>query len=191
MTNAKHLAVAFLLGVVISVCVIYFWTNADKKIKAAVERRDVIAQKASNVKKETESILARQQKENTEIVKKQNEKRKQIEKVKKEIAQVDVKDLQGLLKKKDDQIKLQNDLIFDLEFQVDVLKRQNNELQDQLQQSYSVSDDAVQALNMNLLDLRALSAKDKAMKIGLGVGLPLAIVGGFVGGWYISGAIKR
>ena len=201
----KKILFAVALAIVIVVGAVVIWTNGDARLNKAKERRDAVVMKIERTRRTTAKILEKHQQQIKEIEREEEIFAKKI-KIDKEIITTkqesfkeikksndkdfQIKTLMELLELKDNLIVKQNYQIDLLNNKIDLLKSQNQELQLQLEIAYQVQDESVQALNINLLDMKALTARDKAMKIGLGVGIPLAIVGGVLGGFYIGGLIR-
>ena len=205
MEEIKKILFAVALAIVIVVGAVVIWTNGDARLNKAKERRDAVVMKIEQTRRTTAKILEKHQQQIKEIEREEEIFAKKI-KIDKEIITTkqesfkeikksndkdfQIKTLMELLELKDNLIVKQNYQIDLLNNKIDLLKSQNQELQLQLEIAYQVQDESVQALNINLLDMKALTARDKAMKIGLGVGIPLAIVGGVLGGFYIGGLIR-
>lgn len=205
MEEIKKILFAVALAIVIVVGAVVIWTNGDARLNKAKERRDAVVMKIEQTRRTTAKILEKHQQQIKEIEREEEIFVKKI-KIDKEIITTkqesfkeikksndkdfQIKTLMELLELKDNLIVKQNYQIDLLNNKIDLLKSQNQELQLQLEIAYQVQDESVQALNINLLDMKALTARDKAMKIGLGVGIPLAIAGGVLGGFYIGGLIR-
>ena len=205
MEEIKKILFAVALAIVIVVAAVVIWTNGDARLNKAKERRDAVVMKIEQTRRTTAKILEKHQQQIKEIEREEELFAKKI-KIDKEIITTkqesfkeikksndkdfQIKTLMELLELKDNLIVKQNYQIDLLNNKIDLLKSQNQELQLQLEIAYQVQDESVQALNINLLDMKALTARDKAMKIGLGVGIPLAIAGGVLGGFYIGGLIR-
>ena len=205
MEEIKKILFAVALAIVIVVAAVVIWTNGDARLNKAKERRDAVVMKIEQTRRTTAKILEKHQQQIKEIEREEELFAKKI-KIDKEIITTkqesfkeikksndkdfQIKTLMELLELKDNLIVKQNYQINLLNNKIDLLKSQNQELQLQLEIAYQVQDESVQALNINLLDMKALTARDKAMKIGLGVGIPLAIAGGVLGGFYIGGLIR-
>lgn len=205
MEEIKKILFAVALAIVIVVAAVVIWTNGDARLNKAKERRDAVVMKIEQTRRTTAKILEKHQQQIKEIEREEEIFVKKI-KIDKEIITTkqesfkeikksndkdfQIKTLMELLELKDNLIVKQNYQIDLLNNKIDLLKSQNQELQLQLEIAYQVQDESVQALNINLLDMKALTARDKAMKIGLGVGIPLAIAGGVLGGFYIGGLIR-
>ena len=205
MEEIKKILFAVALAIVIVVGAVVIWTNGDARLNKAKERRDAVVMKIEQTRRTTAKILEKHQQQIKEIEREEEIFAKKI-KIDKEIITTkqesfkeikksndkdfQIKTLMELLELKDNLIVKQNYQINLLNNKIDLLKSQNQELQLQLEIAYQVQDESVQALNINLLDMKALTARDKAMKIGLGVGIPLAIAGGVLGGFYIGGLIR-
>ena len=205
MEEIKKIFFVVALAIVIVVAAVVIWTNGDARLNKAKERRDAVVMKIEQTRRTTAKILEKHQQQIKEIEREEELFAKKI-KIDKEIITTkqesfkeikksndkdfQIKTLMELLELKDNLIVKQNYQIDLLNNKIDLLKSQNQELQLQLEIAYQVQDESVQALNINLLDMKALTARDKAMKIGLGVGIPLAIAGGVLGGFYIGGLIR-
>lgn len=200
------IVLSFVAGVLVGLGFVVVWTKGDLRVKKAEERRDNLVVKMEDTRRTAFKVIDEHKKEIKQLEVKEKKEKKEIasvvsaieekEKYFNEIREADDKDtqiytLQEIIQLKDKLILSQNNHINLLNTKVDLLTTQNHQLQLQLQIAYEVQDDALSALNLNLLDLKALTARDKALKIGLGVAIPLAIVGGAVGGHYLSDFIKR
>lgn len=206
MREMRRLVIAFLAGVIISLVGVAIWSDGDARLKKTKERRDDVVSRVEETRSSALRILKRQEDENQALEKKEEVLIKKLIAAKKiasdkekylEVGEASaseknkqIEDVEELLAAKDEVIDLQEQQIFSLKGRIDLLEKQNLELKLQLDIAYQVQDQAVEALNINLLDMKALVARDKVMKIGLGIGLPLAIAGGVLGGYYVGGLIR-
>ena len=178
----KSHSITAIISVLITIGVYFFIPNDDKKIDEIKSARDNIVLASEDAR--------RRSNESKEIFLSEVEKNRKLA----EQLEEQVIDSSKNLTTLENYAKYTKALVNQnkhLKSEISIRDARIEELNLELENSYNLQEQTLRELNKSLALNMKYSKKDKAMKIGLGVSIPLALVGGAIAGFYVTGAIPK
>ena len=181
----KEWLISAVVGALLACLSIYYFVSTDKALQKLDAKKDELtthqseAVNKSKASKERYTVAIQTQTEKTKQAKAMLEKSDQLADNKR-----GEKDEKGRIARLNQHIDLLEGYALELEKENRILQGRIEELDLELEMAYRREDEALRAFGESYRVAQGYAAKDKAMKIGLGVGVTLAVIGGLVGGYY-------
>ena len=176
MSRAKEWLIAVVIGALLACGVVIYLTSEDERLQKLDERRNHLTLLKDEARLFSEYSKDVFQEKISQQMKKTSTAEKKLEVIKKNEPVI-------LLTPAGEAWK---NYAIELREENKILAERIKELDLELKQSFTREDEALQALSESYRVATAYAARDKAMKVGMGLGVTLAVVGGFVGGYYAS-----
>lgn len=163
----------------LSAFLIYIYVDRDTALQENKDRRDALKKEIKITQKEDKILINKHKK----IIKASFKKIKTLDEAIEVEKKTAPQEVQNLIALYDEKINL-------LQTEITLRDEQYNELKAALERAHKIENKSLSALNTSIRDLTAEKAKNKAMLIGLSVGIPLALAGGIAAGFAVKAYVK-